>query len=347
MDTFDKPLLRVLRGENLNPPPVWLMRQAGRYLPEYRSLRKQSNDFLSLCYTPELASEVTLQPIRRFGFDGAILFADILLVPQALGIQVRFKEGVGPLLRPVKSQKELNRLKNPYEIHETLAPVYETIKRVKADLPSQVTLIGFAGSPWTVATYVIAGQGEKGQLTTKRFMVQCPLIFDQIISLLTHATIEYLSRQIDAGAEVIKLFDSWAGSLEGKFFDRYITKPNEVIITTLKNRYPHIPIIAFPKGAGTRFSDFAEGLRVDGLAIDHNYKLGDVGEILPSVNCIQGNLSPHTLLTGGRNLETQTNTILEAFEDIPHIFNLGHGILPTTPIKNVELMLKLIRKEGN
>ncbi len=343
MSNLDKPILRVLRGENLNPPPVWLMRQAGRYLPEYRSLRKQANDFLSLCYNPELASEVTLQPIKRFGFDGAILFADILLLPQALGVDVRFIEGIGPRLTPIQMQAQIDNLKNPKEIHQVLEPVYETIERVLANLPPQVTLIGFAGSPWTVATYLIAGMGEKGQVSTKKFMVHEPELFDQIISLLTKATIEYLSRQIEAGVEVIKLFDSWAGTLEGHFFEQYITTPNKQIINALKNKYPRIPVIAFPKGAGMELPGFVSTLGLDCLALDHNVNLGDVDNIIPTVNCIQGNLDPQALHNGGKNLEGRTLEILNACHDHPHIFNLGHGILPTTPIRNVEQMLKIIR----
>ena len=343
MNNLDKPILRVLRGENLNPPPVWLMRQAGRYLPEYRTLRKQAKDFLSLCYNSELASEVTLQPIRRFGFDGAILFADILLLPHALGTNVRFIEGIGPRLTPIQTQQQFNNLKPPDEIHEVLEPVYETINRVLANLPPQVTLIGFAGSPWTVATYLIAGRGENGQVTSKKFMLQEPELFGQIISLLTKATIEYLSRQIVAGVEVIKLFDSWAGSLEGQYFDKFITSPNLHIITELKKKHPGIPVIAFPKGAGMKLSGFATSLGLDGLALDQDYDLANVANIIPSVNSIQGNLNPHVLHKGGKNLETITMNILNACYDVPHIFNLGHGILPTTPIQNVVEMLEQIR----
>lgn len=343
MSNLDKPILRVLHGENLNPPPVWLMRQAGRYLPEYRSLRKKAKDFLALCYDTELASEVTLQPIKRFGFEGAILFADILLLPQALGADVRFVEGVGPQLSRIQTQEQINNLRNPEEIHDTLNPVYETIERVLENLPPEVTLIGFAGSPWTVATYLIAGKGENLQVTSKKFMVQESVLFEQIISLLTKATIEYLSRQIVAGVEVIKLFDSWAGSLEGRFFDQYVTVPNQEIINALKIRHPRTPIIAFPKGAGMNLSGFVSNLELDCLALDQNVKLDKIDNISHKVNCIQGNLDPQILLDGGKNLEDQTLGILRACHNQPHIFNLGHGILPTTPIRNVELMLELIR----
>ncbi len=339
----DKPILRVLNGENLNPPPVWLMRQAGRYLPEYRSLRKQARNFLSLCYNPKLASEVTLHPINRFGFDGAILFADILLLPHALGVNVNFVEGIGPQLTPTQTQDQINNLKNPQEIHETLEPVYETIKRVLINLPPHVTLIGFAGSPWTVATYLIAGRGEKGQVTSKKFMFQKTALFDQIISLLTDATIEYLSRQIEAGVEVIKLFDSWAGSLEGHYFDQYVTNPNKKIVASLKARYPSIPIIAFPKGATMKLPGFVSKMGLDCLALDQNASSKNVDKITSLVNCIQGNLDPLTLLEGGNILEAQTMDILNVYHNQPHIFNLGHGILPNTPVQNVEKMLKLIR----
>lgn len=344
MNNIRKPLLRVLEGENLNPPPIWLMRQAGRYLPEYRALRSQAKDFLSLCYNPELASEVTLQPITRFGFDGAILFADILLLPQALGVDVKFVENVGPRLSPIQTQEQLYRLKDKEEIHETLNPVYETIERILTKLPPHVTLIGFAGSPWTVATYLITGKGETGQVTSKEFMVRNPELFDQIISLLTNATIEYLTRQIEAGVEVVKLFDSWAGSLEGLFFDNYVTKPNAHIITTLKHRFPHIPIIAFPKGSGMKLPGFVSNLNVDCLALDQNVSLDIVDKFLPSVHCIQGNLNPLTLVSGKERLESETQNILKSCYDFPHIFNLGHGILPTTPIQHVEKLVKLIRE---
>ncbi len=264
----EKPLLRALRGERVEPRPVWLMRQAGRYLPEYRAVRARAADFLALCYTPELACEVTLQPIRRFGFDAAILFADILLIAEALGVRLWFAEGEGPKLEPVASWERVAALRPVDAIHETLAPVYQTVRLVAAALPRQTALIGFAGAPWTVASYMIAGRGSSDQAPAHAFKAAEPRAFVALIETLTEATVSYLSAQIEAGAEVVKLFDSWAGSLTGADFTRFALAPVRAIVAALKQRYPHVPVIVFPRGAGARYEGFAKATLADAVALD-------------------------------------------------------------------------------
>ncbi len=246
----EKLMMRALRGETLPVPPVWMMRQAGRYLPEYRETRKQAGSFLDLCYNPDLATEVTLQPIRRYGFDAAILFADILLIPQALGADLTFVQGEGPRLSTVTSAEDFAKLRPVEEVHETLSPIYETVGRLAEELPAETTLIGFAGAPWTVATYMIAGQGTPDQAPARRLMYGDPATFDALIDLITEATILYLSKQIEAGAEVVKLFDSWAGALPGPHFARYSIEPARRIISALKAKHPDVPVIGFPRGRG-------------------------------------------------------------------------------------------------
>ncbi len=338
-----KKLMRALAGEVQTVPPVWLMRQAGRYLPEYRATREKAGDFLTLCYTPDLAAEVTLQPIRRYGFDAAILFADILLVPQALGADLWFVTGEGPRLSTVTSAAEIAALKPADAVHETLAPVYETVRILTRELPTETALIGFAGAPWTVATYMIAGRGTPDQGPAHALREGDPAAFDALIERLTDATIEYLGAQIEAGAEVVKLFDSWAGSLPGDAFERYAVEPARAIIAALKARYPHVPVIAFPREAGEGYVGFARATGADCVAVDNSVGAAWAAEHVQKDGCVQGNLDPRHMVTGGQALIDETRAIVAAFSGGPHIFNLGHGITPDVDPDNVHVMLKAIR----
>ncbi len=338
-----KKLMRALAGEVQTVPPVWLMRQAGRYLPEYRATREKAGDFLTLCYTPDLAAEVTLQPIRRYGFDAAILFADILLVPQALGADLWFVTGEGPRLSTVTSAAEIAALKPADAVHETLAPVYETVRILTRELPPETALIGFAGAPWTVATYMIAGRGTPDQGPAHALREGDPAAFDALIERLTDATIEYLGAQIEAGAEVVKLFDSWAGSLPGDAFERYAVEPARAIIAALKARYPHLPVIAFPREAGEGYVGFARATGADCVAVDNSVGAAWAAEHVQKDGCVQGNLDPRHMVTGGQALIDETRAIVAAFSGGPHIFNLGHGITPDADPDNVHMMLKAIR----
>ena len=338
-----KTILRALAGERLPTPPIWMMRQAGRYLPEYRATRAQAGDFLSLCYNPDLAAEVTLQPIRRYGFDAAILFADILLVPQALGMDLWFVTGEGPRLSTVTTPAEAAALKPAEAIHETLSPVYETIRILRRELPSQTTLIGFAGAPWTVATYMIAGRGSKDQGAAHALKDTDRATFAAIIDRVTEATIDYLSAQIEAGAEVVKLFDSWAGSLKGQDFDDFALEPARRIIAALKARYPQIPVIAFPREAGERYVGFARATGADCVALDNSVSADWAAANVQVDGCVQGNLAPAHMVTGGQALVDETRRIVRAFSGGPHIFNLGHGITPDADPANVALMIETVR----
>ena len=318
--TTQKTILRALAGETLPTPPIWMMRQAGRYLPEYRATRAQAGDFLSLCYNPDLAAEVTLQPIRRYGFDAAILFADILLLPQALGPKLWFDE-----------------------IHETLSPVYETVKILARELPRETTLIGFAGAPWTVATYMIAGRGSKDQGAAHALKSADRATFSAIIDILTEATVEYLSAQVNAGAEVVKLFDSWAGSLKGDDFTDFAVKPSARIIAAMKARYPGLPIIAFPREAGNGYIGFGAATGADCVAVDDSVTPEWAAEHVQVDGCVQGNLASHHMVTGGEDLVRETRRVVQAFRKGPHIFNLGHGITPDANPDNVQLMIDTVR----
>lgn len=341
--TQTKKLLRSLAGETLPTPPVWMMRQAGRYLPEYRATRGEAGDFLSLCYNSELAAEVTLQPIRRYGFDAAIMFADILLIPDALGADLWFVTGEGPRLSTITGPEGLKPLKGKDDIHDHLAPIYETLRILSRELPSDVTLIGFAGAPWTVATYMIAGRGTPDQGPAHALKDADRATFEALLDLLTEATIEYLSKQIDAGAEVVKLFDSWAGSLKGEDFTRYALAPAKRIISELKARHPGIPVIAFPRQAGEAYKGFAKAVGADCLAIDTGVDPAWAAEHLQPDSCVQGNLDPKHMVTGGQALVDETRRIVDALKGGPHIFNLGHGITPDADPENVHKMLDAIR----
>ena len=339
-----KLILRALEGETLPVPPIWMMRQAGRYLPEYRATRAQAGDFLSLCYNPELAAEVTLQPIRRYGFDAAILFADILLIPDALGMDLWFITGEGPRLSTITSDSDFNALKPADAIHDKLAPVYETVRILSRELPSETTLIGFAGAPWTVATYMIAGRGTPDQGPAHALKSENRALFKAVIDRLTEATITYLSAQIDAGAEVVKIFDSWAGSLKGQDFDDFALEPARRIIAALKEKHPEIPIIAFPREAGERYEGFAKATGADCVALDNSVDAAWAAAHVQKDGCVQGNLASSHMVTGGQALVDETRRIVDAFAKGPHIFNLGHGITPDADPENVQLMIDTVRE---
>ena len=343
MTTQNKTILRALAGETQPVPPIWMMRQAGRYLPEYRATRAQAGDFLSLCYNSELAAEVTLQPIRRYGFDAAIMFADILLIPQALGADLWFVTGEGPRLSTVTKEADFNRLKPANETDATLNPIYETLRILSRALPAETTLIGFAGAPWTVATYMIAGRGTPDQGPAHKLMTENPDLFQRLIDLLTEATIDYLSKQIDAGAEVVKLFDSWAGSLKGHDFDRFALAPTRRIVTALKARHPNTPVIAFPREAGEKYLGFAKATGADCLALDNSVDPHWAAAHLQPDGCVQGNLKSSHMISGGPALVKDTKRIVAAFRNGPHIFNLGHGITPQADPDNVQRMIDAVR----
>ena len=340
----DKTILRALAGETLSPPPVWMMRQAGRYLPEYRKTREKAGDFLSLCYTPDLAAEVTLQPIRRYGFDAAILFADILLIPQALGLDLWFVQGEGPRLSTVTNAGEIDGLRPADAIHEVLSPVYETVRILSRELPSETTLIGFAGAPWTVATYMVAGHGTPDQAPAHALIASDRAAFQALIDRLVDATVAYLDAQIEAGAEVVKLFDSWAGSLNGGDFEDFVTRPAQRIVAHLKAKHPETPIIVFPRGADALYAGFRRATEADAVALDHQLDPEWAAQHVQIDGCVQGNLDPALLVTGGEALDAATRRVVDAFSGGPHIFNLGHGITPDADPANVDRMLAAIRR---
>jgi uroporphyrinogen decarboxylase len=337
-----KPLLAALAGARQSRPPLWLMRQAGRYLPEYRAIRAQAPSFLDFCYSPKLASEATLQPIRRFGFDAAILFSDILVVPDALGQEVRFEEGEGPRLKPVESAADLAALREEVD-WARLAPVFETIERVKASLAGDIALIGFCGAPWTVASYMIAGRGTPDQAPARLFAYQHPDLFAALIDKLIETSAAYLERQLRAGVEVVQIFDSWAGALPPGEFERWSLGPVARIVARLRAALPAAPIIAFPRGAATQLGKFAgvEGLAAIGL--DTSVEPRAAAALLPERLALQGNLDPLALMAGGAALEAGVARVLQGFAGRAHIFNLGHGILPETPIAHVERLVALVR----
>ena len=339
----EKTILKALAGETQAVPPIWMMRQAGRYLPEYRATRAQAGDFLSLCYNSDLAAEVTLQPIRRYGFDAAILFADILLLPQALGADLWFVTGEGPRLSTITTPEQLAQLKPVDEIDATLNPVYETVRILARELPRETTLIGFAGAPWTVATYMIAGRGTKDQGPAHALKAENRPLFEALLARITEATIEYLSRQIDAGAEVVKIFDSWAGSLKGDDFQRYAVAPAAQIIAALKIRHPGTPIIAFPREAGDGYIGFGKQTGADCVAVDDSVSAEWVAQHVQPDGCVQGNLKSSHMVTGGQTLIDETKRIVRALSNGPHIFNLGHGITPDADPDNVQRMIDAVR----
>lgn len=333
-------MLDVLKGEARFPPPLWMMRQAGRYLPEYRETRRRAGSFLDLCYDPDLAVEVTLQPIERFGFDASILFSDILVVPHALGRDVRFEEGRGPLLTPI-SVAEIMALESDV-FHVNLEPVYETVRRLRVKLPDETTLIGFCGAPWTVATYMIAGHGTPDQAPARLFAYREPAAFQHLLKVLADHSAAYLIGQIEAGADVVQIFDSWSGVLDDASFDQFCVWPVAEIVRQVRAVHPDVPIIGFPKGAGARYRTYRQKTGVTGLGIDWTVPLAAAKDLQRS-GAVQGNLDPLRLVAGGKALLDGVEAILKALGDGPLIFNLGHGITPETPIAHVEAMVKQVR----
>jgi uroporphyrinogen decarboxylase len=337
-----KPLSEVLDGKHQAVPPVWMMRQAGRYLPEYRALREKAGSFLKLCFTPEWAAEVTLQPIRRFGFDAAILFSDILVIPHALGRELRFVEGEGPRLDPLNDAAAVVRLPQQAD-GAKLAPIYETVRRVKAELPPQTTLIGFCGAPWTVATYMIAGQGTSDQAPARMFAYREPEAFADLIDILIDSSVDYLAAQLEAGADAVQIFDTWSGVLPPDQFDRWCIVPTQEIVARLREKIPDARVIGFPRGAGMMTLSYAEMTGITAVGVDWTMPLFVAQEALQPRLPVQGNLDPLALRAGGAALDSSIDAIMQALAGGPFIFNLGHGILPDTPIAHVEQMLKRVR----
>ncbi|MEA2753953.1 MAG: uroporphyrinogen decarboxylase [Aliidongia sp.] len=342
MKTEDKLLLRALRGVPVERHPFWLMRQAGRYLPEYRELRAQAGSFLSLCFNPDLATKVTLQPIHRYGMDAAILFSDILVVPLGLGQEVGFQEGEGPKLEPIRDASGLARLASSLDLAK-LEPIYETVRRVRRELPPETALIGFAGAPWTVATYVVEGGSSREFSAVKSWAAADKPGFTKLIDRLTEATIAHLTAQVMAGAEIVQLFDSWAGALDGEAFHNWVIEPTKRIVTALKAVKPTLPIIGFPKGAGAKYLGYARETGVDVLGLDPDVPLTFARDVLQPVAALQGNLDPNLLMSGGLAMETRIREILSALGKGKFVFNLGHGILPTTPMSHVERLSEILR----
>ena len=334
-------LFDTLHGVNGPRRPVWLMRQAGRYLPEYRALRAEKGGFLELVHDSEAAAEITLQPVRRFGFDGAILFSDILVIPHALGQDLRFLEGEGPHLSPPLVDHALKSLQ---AAPQRLDPIYETVRLVRGQLGPETTLLGFAGSPWTVATYMIAGQGSRDHHVARLMAYRDPAALQAILEAVVTLTVEYLAGQIEAGAEAVQLFDSWAGSLAPREFERWVIAPNAAIVAGLKERHPMVPVIGFPKGAGAKLAAYARETGVDAVGVDETIDPLWADRELPAGMPVQGNLDPLLLLAGGAELDRAAMTILDTFAGRPHVFNLGHGIDKETPIAHVERLLKTVRE---
>lgn len=318
------------------------MRQAGRYLPEYRAVRKKAGSFLDLCFNPKLAAEVTLQPIRRFGFDAAILFSDILVVPHALGQHVTFEGGEGPRLDALADPAALRRLRCEID-HEVIAPIYETILQVKENLPPEVTFLGFCGAPWTVATYMIGGGGAAEQLPARLFAYRYPQAFAELIALLVEASVDYLARQFEAGVEAVQIFDSWAGILPADEFRKWCIEPSAQIVAALRKRIPDAKVLGFPRGAGTELGRYLAAVAVDAVGLDWMTELTFAREHVQTLRPVQGNLDPLALLVGGQSLDRAVDAILEAFADGPFIFNLGHGVLPDTPVAHVERLIARVR----
>jgi uroporphyrinogen decarboxylase len=342
MSHSSKPLLNTLNGARQASPPVWMMRQAGRHLAEYLELREKAKNFLNFCYSPDLAVEATLQPVRRYGMDAAILFCDILVIPDALGQAVSFVAGEGPKLDAISNGETLP-VFNEAKLHDHLAPVYETVSRLAQTLDDNVTLIGFAGAPWTVATYMVEGGSSRDYAKTRSWAYQNPDGFQKLIDLLVDATASYLDRQISNGAETVQLFDSWAGILPPDEFDRWVIQPTAEIVKRLRASHDDVPIIGFPRGAGAQYPAFAERSGVDCISLDSTLPLDWAAKNLPAGMAVQGNLDNLLLLSGGDVMDRTARDIINAFADRPHIFNLGHGILPETPVAHVERLLAVVR----
>jgi uroporphyrinogen decarboxylase len=332
-------------GHALTPPPIWLMRQAGRYLPEYRKVREQAGGFLNLCYTPALAAEVTLQPIRRYGFDAAILFSDILVVPDALGQDVSFQEGEGPRLDPITSAADLTRLKLS-RTGEKFATVSETVARLRQDLPAETALIGFCGAPWTVATYMVGGSGSSDQAAARLWAYRDRDGFARLIDILVEASFDYLCQQVDAGADAVQIFDSWAGTLPETEFDAWVIEPTRRLVSQLNRKYPRLPVIGFPRGAGGNCGRYVEETLVTAVGCDTATPLADMANLgRHGQVVVQGNLDPLLLVAGGAAMEARIRETLAAMRGLPYIFNLGHGIVPETPPENVARLVEIVRTE--
>ena len=342
MSVINKPFLDALTGKVQSRPPIWLMRQAGRYLPEYREIRANAGGFLNLCYNPKLACEVTMQPIRRYGFDAAILFSDILVVPDALGQKVEFLEGEGPKLEALQSPSDIAKLSDQW-LHSRLEPVYETLSLIKASLPSETALIGFAGAPWTIATYMIEGGSSKDFAKTKLWSFKDPDSFEELLNLIADSTADYLIAQVEAGAEAVQIFDSWASVLPEAYFDRWIIAANKRLIHKFKMKCPNTPVIGFPRGAGLKYIDYIDETGVDAVGLDTTLPLGWARDNLQNKVCVQGNLDPQLLLAGGTAMDEAVDYILETLKDGPFIFNLGHGIIKETPPEHVSRLMDRVR----
>lgn len=344
METAKRKIMDVLAGRTVTPPPIWLMRQAGRYLPEYREVRATANGFLNLCYTPELATEVTLQPIRRFGFDAAILFSDILVIPDAMNRNVRFKEGEGPLLDPIDVDG-IAKLAMP-DVKAHLAPVLETVGRLRRELPAETTLLGFCGAPWTIATYMIAGHGTPDQAPARLFAARNPKSFQRLLDIVAEASAAYLVAQLDAGADAVQIFDSWAGVLGDDEFDRYASRPVRRIVDMVRAERPGARVIAFAKGAGYNLKSYRRITGADAIGLDWTVPLDFAAE-LQKDGAVQGNLDPLKMISGGDDLDSAIDRILDKLGNGPLIFNLGHGITPDGEIANVERLVGRVRARGN
>ena len=339
----EKKFLRALQGETVECPPFWLMRQAGRYLPEYRKVREKAGDFLTLCYTPEFAVEVTLQPLRRYGMDAAILFSDILVIPDGLGQKVEFRTGEGPVLEPVRNTKDLDRLALG-NLGRHLAPVYEAVSILSEAMTAETALIGFAGAPWTVATYMVEGRGGTGFKSALNWAGREGDGFEHLIELLVEATAQHLLAQINAGAEVVQLFDTWAGLLDEPAFQRWVIEPTARIITLVKARHADVPVIGFPRGCGERYIAYVKETGVDGIGLDSDVSLEWARDNLQPLCTVQGNLDNQVLVAGGEALDRETRRILTVLSEGPFVFNLGHGVVPETPPENVAHLATLIRQ---
>ena len=339
--TADPPLLAVLNGQKHEPAPMWLMRQAGRYLPEYRELRAEKGGFLELVYDSDAAAEITIQPLRRFGLDGAILFSDILIVPHAIGQSLTFGPGEGPQLKPALHDADWSSLVSaPHH----MTKIYETVAKVRAAIDPMVTMLGFAGSPWTVATYMVAGHGSKDQAETRQLAYKDPQAFQSLIDRIVEVTVEYLSGQIKAGAQAIQLFDSWAGTLSPAQFERWVIAPNAVIVSRIRALHPDVPVIGFPKGAGAKLAAYARETGVQAVGLDETLEPEWADAVLPKDMPVQGNLDPLVLMDGGQAMQDAVMRIRRAFADRPHVFNLGHGIGQFTPIAHVDALVEMVRR---
>ncbi|MEZ5985775.1 MAG: uroporphyrinogen decarboxylase [Hyphomonas sp.] len=338
-----KKLLQVLSGERFDRPPVWMMRQAGRHLPEYLELRARAKNFLDFCYTPSMAAEATLQPVRRYGMDGAILFADILLILDAMGLDVSFEKGVGPLVEQISAPQDLDRVP-VIKAADRLSPVYETVSRVKENLSKETTLIGFAGSPWTVSLYAIEGRGKTDKSDAWRWAHGRPEDLASVMDKVAEATAEYLARQVEAGADALMLFDSWAEGLPDNIFQEVIITPTRKLVSRLREKGITVPVIGFPRGAGVMLDAYARETGVTAVGLDTAAVPAYVNSVLPPDMPVQGHLDPLLLIEGGERMDARVRELMAAYSDRPHIFNLGHGIRPETPIANVERVLKILRE---